>query len=82
MDGVRRTIASHPASPFQITVSPAVRALILSPPEGSAVKAAREFGFNVVGLAIKLATTNPDERIRILDDRIEECRKLRKALQP
>jgi len=54
----------------------------LSPPEGSAVKAAREFGFNVVGLAIKLATTNPDERIKILDDRIEECRKLRKALQP
>jgi len=65
---------------FMIELTPELRRFVTHPPAGSATARAKEFGYDVVALAIKLATTTPDERLTALDERIADVRGLRKDM--
>lgn len=66
---------------FMIELTPELRAFVTDPPPDSATGRAKAFGYDVVALAIKLATTTPDERLRALDERIDDIRRLRAGLR-
>ncbi len=63
-----------------IELTPELRKFVTDPAPGSATARAKEFGYDVVALAIKLATTTPDERLTALDERIADIRLLRKKM--
>ena len=65
---------------FMIELTPELHAFLANPPSGSATARARDFGYDVVALAIKLATTTPDQRLTALDQRIGDIRALRKSM--
>ncbi len=66
---------------FVIELTPEIREFVTNPPPGSATARARDFGYDVVALAIKLATTTPDQRLSALDQRIEDIRALRNDMR-
>jgi len=66
---------------FMIALTPAIREFATSPPADSAVGRAKAFGYDVIALAIKLATTTPDQRLDALDARIADARILRAGLE-
>ena len=65
---------------FMTELTPELLVFLANPPSGSATARARDFGYDVIALAIKLATTTPDQRLTALDQRIEDIRALRKAM--
>lgn len=58
-----------------------IRAFVTNPPAGSATARAKAYGYDVVALAIKLATTTPDQRLDALDRRIADVRALRAGMK-
>ena len=75
----RPTMPSGDAE-FMIELTPELREFLANPPPGSATARARDFGYDVVALAIKLATTTPDQRLTALDLRIDDIRAIRKGM--
>lgn len=63
-----------------IELTPEMCEFVTNPPPGSATARAKAFGYDVVAIAIKLATTTPDERLRALDQRIADMRILRAGM--
>ncbi len=76
--GVRH---DHSVADLTIALTPEIREFVTNPPPGSATARARDFGYNVVALAIKLATTTPDQRLSALDERIADVHALRKGMR-
>ncbi len=58
-----------------------IREFVTNPPPGSATGRAKAYGYDVVALAIKLATTTPSERLDALDRRIADVRVLRAGMK-
>ncbi|MGH7707597.1 MAG: hypothetical protein ACREM8_06025 [Vulcanimicrobiaceae bacterium] len=65
---------------FMLELTPEIREFVRNPPVGSATAHAKSFGYDVVALAIKLATTTPEQRLDALDNRIRDVRILRAGL--
>jgi hypothetical protein len=66
---------------FQIATGEVLRRHLESPPAGSAAARARAFGLDIFATARKLALTTVEERLRRLDQRIDDMRALRRSLR-
>jgi hypothetical protein len=62
-----------------IQLTPELRRYVTDPPSGSATGRAKAFGYDVVALAIRMATTTPLQRLQQMQRFVEAARILRRS---